>query len=186
LNLYVRVDTNKYPLPFNYSSGKLNCSVNKVFAENLFSQTGVLFYIYGFTLMSQPDYTPVVIKEFNPVTTKNLTIEKENGSLKLINYCYTTGKLYKFKFIPELEASLRNNIISDNPLRIFIRTDEDQKLNLKITDIMGSPVLSEELSVTKDTESLELDLSRLPSGCYFISIKGASNKLFMDKFIILD
>ncbi len=160
----------KNQIDFSYSDGKISGVIQEQFAKNILKQSGDIIKINGLVLISIPDTTTLHINKFDIISNKNVSINKKDGFLELIDYCVRTGELQKFIMMPKFTVNSGN--ISQNGIYNFdINSTSDVNVNIKITDLNG---ISQELTTIKSSivkNNHTLNLQNFSNGIYFVIFK---------------
>jgi hypothetical protein len=59
---------------------------------------------------------------------------------------------------------------AQNKVNIYVSTQTEQTVKLKLTDLLGQEVMSREWLIRNGTNSLDIDLTEIPSGTYSVSL----------------
>ena len=81
-------------------------------------------------------------------------------------------------------AEVRNNL-TDRRLRLVIDASDEIKIQLKLFNISGYPILQKEVSVIEGENEYDYDLYDLSSGMYFVRLQSRGSSQ-MVRFLLLD
>ena len=166
---------------FDYSFGKLMFTADHSLAPDLLKDSGSIALIKGYVLAAIPDSTPIFVTDVNLNTTKTVNVVKEDGSLKVIDFCPQTSK-FELRFIPKFESSI-DEVIDGDKLSIKLKASEAMTIKLQICDINGNTTPLGQINANTDEQIYEFDLSRYSSGIYFLKAESQYKKNLF-KFIL--
>lgn len=186
IETYIRDTSGIYAvLPLNYSDGSISGAIPNRYSEQLLKESGEILLIKGLALASMPDSTALKIKEFEPVTNKDVSFEKEDGLLRITNFCKPVGA-WKIRLMPTAYISQYSPAVKGDLLNLSLNSTGSQSLRIEISNLLGAKLLTADFSVVAGERSLEIDISSLPSGTYFIAIVSEFGKNWRDKFIKIE
>lgn len=174
---------NQVTVPFNYQNGVLSGFLDTNYSKTMLFKSGDIMWINGTVFLSNPISTPIHIDEFLPISPKTVTIDKKDGSIKLIDVCMPLAGFHLVESNNNKVVVL-NNPINNGQLSVNIKTDRKVKIALSAYNITGIDVLSFNSTIPSGKSTIKLDVSDLSAGCYFLKID-ISDDLIIKRFIIL-
>ncbi|MBE2188122.1 MAG: choice-of-anchor D domain-containing protein [Candidatus Kapabacteria bacterium] len=158
---------------FTYKFGNLSILLDKVSSRNLFGKVGDIIRIDGYALRSMPDYTPIVFKNVELFTEKDVTLTTQDGGLKVNEFCIPEAS-FELLRIPQLESSVPE-IVLGNHLNIGFKADKNFVTSIELLNIAGNSVLTQIITIPEGEIEYKIDLNSISSGVYFIVIKSENN-----------
>lgn len=109
------------------------------------------------------------------------------GSSLPIDYVKITA-LNSIAGLQEFNTSeIEDMKLSPNPASEMINVDVEldfaQTLHYEVVDILGRSMLNNDWETTEGNNTLQLDISTLRSGTYFIKIVDADGDIMVDRFL---
>ena len=141
--------------------------------------------IEGSSLVYVPDTTALEIAEFDLNSDKNYELIKENGSIKLIDYCVPSGALNRLLRLPLAEMNVVNKAESTD-LLINLKTDGSEvDAELNIYNITGELVSSiSNIKISNVYKELKISKNLFSNGKYFIKLQTANNQIINKQIMI--
>jgi photosystem II stability/assembly factor-like uncharacterized protein len=158
---------------FTYKFGNLSILLDKVSSRNLFSKVGDIVRIDGYALRAMPDYTPIVFKNVELFTEKEVTLTTQDGGLKVNEFCIPEAA-FELLRIPQLVSSVPE-IVFGNNLNIGFKADKNFVTSIELLDIAGNSVITRSLTIPEGEFEYKIDLNSISSGVYFVVIKSENN-----------
>ncbi len=184
INVEAKLNNAWQNVQFNDNGGSISGSLDSGYAENIFQNTGNILYFENIILKSYPDSTTLAIADFTPITIKKINITKYDGSLKVDSVCSGTGGFHLF-LAPDLKTSLNNPVISADKLVILSQEPREQTVFSEIRNLMGDVVLRNTDITSKINPEIDIDISSLPNGVYFITLVSNYGLMKRYKFLIV-
>jgi hypothetical protein len=147
--------------------------LDKVSSRNLFSKVGDIVRIDGYALRAMPDYTPIVFKNVELFTEKEVTLTTQDGGLKVNEFCIPEAA-FELLRIPQLVSSVPE-IVFGNNLNIGFKADKNFVTSIELLDIAGNSVITRSLTIPEGEFEYKIDLNSISSGVYFVVIKSENN-----------
>jgi photosystem II stability/assembly factor-like uncharacterized protein len=165
-------------LTYTYSNGIISGFIQNEFAKDILKNSGNLLRIQGLVLLSIPDSTTLKISKFEVTSDKFVDITKNDGFLKLIDYCPRTTEISQFVTMPRFKIN-SGNVAKNGFYNFSINSTSDIDVEMQITDINGiTQDLAEIKSNTEKTEH-NIDLQNFSNGVYFVYFKSKYQKLMV-------
>jgi photosystem II stability/assembly factor-like uncharacterized protein len=184
LNVEAKLNNSWQNVQFNDNGGSISGSLDSLYAENIFQETGNILYLENIVLKSYPDTTTLTIADFTPVTSKKVNITRYDGLLKVDSVCPATGGFH-LQLVPDLKTSLDNPVITSDMLVIEAQNPGEQTVSSEIRNIMGDVVLRSSKLISKTNPEINIDISSLPNGLYFIAMVSNYGLMNRYKFLIV-
>ena len=160
---------NNSDISFDYSFGNLNLNINGDASKSILKNIGEIIYIEGVVLAAVPDSTELILNEVLIEAEKNIDIELENGSLKVIDFCHETAK-FELQFIPTFEAKVKS-IIEDSELIYSLKATNQTQIKVRLTSLAGEVFNLGQHYIDTKNSLVKKDISELASGIYFINFQ---------------
>jgi hypothetical protein len=154
-------------IPFNNSIGIASGTIPLSLAANIFQNEGVILKMKGMVFITYPDTSTIYIEKFEPVLSKNLTIDKKNGFFQLIDYCTPLGK-FRIEYIPVVSTVLKNELIAENSLVLEISSTDKTEIKYTVFNVLGKAEITGTEEISKGTQLYSINVSDLSSGIYTI------------------
>jgi len=184
-NIIVKNGQQTMTAPFgNYQSGVLTGFLDTTYSKDMLKTSGEIMTIRGLVLYSYPDSTILSIDEFEPISSRNIMINKINGSLVARPVCKPIASMRLMKINPPL-IKLVEDPISDGKIEISIDVERRIEGKLYLTDIRGVDLINQDLYLNYGNNEINLFTSDLVSGIYFLRFQIAGY-IFVEKIIILN
>lgn len=167
-----------------YHYGELSGFIDSSFTKNIFKESGDILWIIGTMYVSNPDSTPVVIESFEPVTSKNVLINKKDGSLKLINACMPLAE-FGLRIINRPKLYIKENPVDNGEIGLIIETEESTTMELGIFNSEGFRVIEKNEMLNNGYNELKMNMNDFGSGVYYILIK-IRGHIYRERIILIN
>jgi|GEM_PF-373674 len=183
-------------IPFSYRDGAIIGSIDSTFADVMMSKAGDVLWIQGTVFLANPDFTQIVIEQFEPITAKQVDLTKIDGSLKLVDACLPLAE-FKLKYINKPTVLMTKNPVTDGFLNLSIKNtfetgqsdkeivEQGSVFNIKIISIEGVEVFNKEVVSPKEKIDLIFDVSGYSSGLYYVVVN-IGEYLLTEKMVIVN
>ncbi len=186
-------DKSRITVPFSYHDGVISGKIDSSFAELMLNNAGDILWIQGTVYLSNPIETPVLIEQFEPITSEQIDLTLIDGSLKLLEVCLPLAD-FKLKYINPPVVLVTQNPVSNGSLILSIKNLETNEtsdelnqspISLKLFTIEGVEIYNDNIECNNEKIDLNIDVSRFPSGMYYIILSNLGY-IWTEKFIIIN
>lgn len=160
-----------------YESGFENLGVDNDLRTINIRATGNYFgrdtigILKGVAGIAETDFTNITIDDVR--FPEEISIQRQTGSLTVDSLCGSRRLIHSGATL-EIISSYPNP--ASDKINIDINASKDLKISLHIFHLNGNLINSEKFNLEEGINSLEIDLSALSSGSYYISIEGENQK----------
>lgn len=183
LEVSLRYNNGFIPVQWDYNDGRVSLTSESFISREILKENGAILNIKGLVLVAVPDSTELKIEEFKIYSEKNVDYIKKNGLLKVTGFCHPTAEMKMI--LSGIVLSIQNNIILDDNILINYNSPDERVITFKIIDIYGNYHLeSRQILSTKEKE-INLFISGLSSGIYFILALDNDTQIWYEKILIL-
>jgi hypothetical protein len=144
------------------------------------SQESIITEIEGLVLLGNGTKTPIKITKFEILNTE-MEVETQDGSLEIYGVC--APEISHIILIDPLEVRASPNPVTDN-LKFELRYNTPMDISIILYNSLSQAVLKSEIGKDKVQNDLELDVSHLPNGIYFATIKSGT-EIITKQFVIM-
>lgn len=183
LSTYLKYNNSFVPVAFDYKEGVITLSSDSIISKQILKENGAILNIKGLILVAVPDSTPLIINEFNIYTEKEIEYNKKNGSLKVMGFCHPTAEMKMI--LAGAVLSIKNNIIQNDNIVINYVLENDKAITFKIINIYGKCLFESNVKLMKNENSLNINISQLPSGTYFIIAYENDTQIWYEKILLV-
>lgn len=147
------------------------------------------FLFVIFIIISGTDFSQAKIKLVFNARIHNNTVTTSTDSIRIINNTSNwsvaiTNNYYEITLTDIINPKLESNALSypyPNPFGDYIycdiQSDKPSQVRYEIIDESGKSIISEIANICEGTNHLKIELPRLPSGVYFMSLLNRTFKL---------
>lgn len=167
LSLNSKYNNGYAELDYSYSNGRVSGIIENLYALDLIKTAGEIVKIKGLVLASLPDNTDLTINKFEILADKPIEIEKQNGHLKLIDYCEETVALLQFSWLPRFYLKT-NSVVNSGELKFDIRSNKDVEVEYQVIDIDGFVHCRGILKPSREFQNNTIFFKNSPAGAYYI------------------
>lgn len=183
LSAYLKYNNSFLPTTFDYKEGVISLSSDSILSKNILNENGAILNIKGLILVAVPDSTPLIIKEFKIYTEKEIEYSKKDGSLKVMGFCHPTAEMKMI--IAGAVLSIKNNIIQNENIEINYVLENDKSITFKIINIYGRSLFENNIRLKKNENSVNINISQLPSGTYFLIAYENDTQIWYEKILLI-
>ncbi len=180
--IYAKDGSGRREIEYSYSSGHIECRVDAILSGKLFDSAGPIIYIEGMAIVAVPYATPVEFGTIRFLPVEDITVEKEDGSLTVTNICPFVGA-QRITSGADVQLNIVNKHVSGHTLSFDYHSTGRQKVTAEIADAIGQQFGSFNIDIDIGNGTIDIDVSGLSSGVYFIAFKSMF-RTFNGKFII--
>jgi photosystem II stability/assembly factor-like uncharacterized protein len=183
LEMYADTMISSNKIDFVETLGSMEARIPEQFASTLLTKDKFIIYLLGKAYADPDDSTDLVIEKFEITSPKEINVTKVDGKLVVEPHC---SAQIGFRLVerPEVEGTF-DNYITDDDLVMNITASADTEAFFRITDYMGRTNSSKLYKLKKGDNQVQLDVSRLSSGYYFLRMQAEFVQIFDYKFIIV-
>lgn len=132
-------------------------------------------------------YGSIAFSDVNGDGSEDLFLTGQNLSLELISKLYTTDKMTASSDVLLIDARLQltpfPNPVNSHILKVSFKSRESNSITVRVYDLQGKQVGHRTEWVETGEQTLEVDITSLPSGNYFIRLENGET-LGTAEFII--
>ncbi len=180
--MYVKDGSGRQEIKYEYADGRISGRVDSTLSINLFDSVGTIIFIEGMAIVAVPYSTSLEFGTVSFLPAGDITVEKENGSLTVTNFCIGVA-IHRIISGADVLLDIVDKQVSGNSLSFDYHSTGRQKITAEIVDVIGQASGSFDIDIDSGEGTIDIDVSGLSSGIYFITFRSMFRR-FNGKFII--